>query len=1646
MPALPAKVQAQACLEALTTLYTVEARQTAPTPLERQRLAAFPGFGCVALDLFPDPVTKQYKDATWEALGTQLQQALPPADYASASRSTYTQFFTPTLIMRALFLGLKHLGVPSDVTVLEPGCGSGRFMGVAPAGMQLLGIEQDSLSGRIARQLYPQHEIRIANLQREPLDPDSVEAVIGNVPFSQEKTPYWGRKLSLHELCVAKSVDALRPGGVVALVVTHSLLDRQQAHFRRELDRRAAFLGAIRLPSTAFAAEGTNVVADLLFLLKREEPLSEPHGEKAWLESTPVEIDDAECPINQYFQENPAMVLGTWSRQDRLYAASYSVAPSGVLAEQLARAILRLPKQVYSAAAPLFRAPRVVPTPVPAPLGEGALLVHAGQICQQQAGQVVPVVSGGKPVSVSGVVGRRVAHLIQLRDLACAVLREQREGAPQAVREAAREALRQSYDAFTARYGAVSTLVVSARTDGTLVRRTPNLQLFKDLDPDAMRVMALEHYHERTGTVTLADLFTQDVVAPEAPLTQVESAAEALLVVLNATGQVDLQAIADLCGLSAQEVVEELGDLLYHDPASGRWETADVYLSGDVKTKLEQSTRASLTDLAYSRNVTALEVVQPPDLLPSEIEAHLGAPWIPVDVIQDFACETFALGAWHLRVAHQPHEALWNIDPTWTAKNSDAAQVTYGTSRVDGVTLLQQSLNLQFPTVTDPVTDLQGNTKYVRNEVETLAAHAKQDQLKAHFEAWLWQDPARAERLVRLYNELRNRHRARQMNGDHLTFPGMSQLITLTPAQKAAVWRIITQGNTYLGHDTGGGKTFTMVAAGMKMGQMGLMRKPLFVVKNNTLEQFGQMALELYPEGRFLIAGPDDFHRERRKLLAAQMASNCWDGIIITHSSFQHLGLSAAFQEQVLREHIYAYNALLVDHAHAHGNKHGNIRKALEKALSTYETRLTTLRDIGTTDDGLLFDELGIGGLFVDEAHAFRKLETPTKLQRVAGVQGEGSGRAFDLYMKVRYLHQQRPGHGVVFASATPVCNTLGELYGIQLMLTPEALEASGIRHFDAWAATFGAVEEKLELGPDGETLRPRVRLGDFANLPELQQMLGQFMDVQTAAQLALPIPQLAGGTPEDVVVPLSPVGRVVQADLVERYGAVRQGRAQRKGEALLIMGEGRKLGVDVRLVLHTDEDTPESKLSAVAAQVYAHWQEGQAARTTQLVFCDVGVNPTAWGFGAYTTLVAKCVALGIPPEDIARMDEATTDIKRYRLFQQVQQGEVRVLLGSTERLGTGANVQERLVAVHHVDVPLLPNEIDQRNGRILRQGNLHRDWGTPVHIYYYGTAGSVEATFWQILQSKAHFTHQFLSGASTERKAADIGEQELSFAQMKAIVAGNPAFRVLAETDAELHRLALLAKHDKDLRFQAQRVIRELPSDLLRQRTYLTRLEADQAMLERWSHKGTLALEGQLLPSALFPMTGPEAVSTLDVMAAPLIDVKFAQQTRLGTYKGLRFGIATSTYAAPDVWLEGQAVRRTTVGRRIRPGVGITHALRELERDLPVRVAQAKHHLDEVIQRGQTAQAQVEQRWTLGTYQQELQGLRQALEAALTGDSDRALQAEVVEQIETLRAAHRTQHAPSATRTATPVPMAEAVTTLIHKALAAQEEAAAAD
>ena len=1631
MPTVSTIAQAQACLDALTTLYRLEARGTTPTPLERQALQAFPGFGCLALDLFPHALTGAYKTPTWEALGTAFRQALTPEDYASAARATYTAFYTPRLIMRALCLGLRHCGVPDDATVLEPGCGIGRFMGLAPATMRFLGIEQDHLSARIARQLYPQHEIRLESIQRTRLDPASVDAVIGNVPFSNEKTPYWGRKLSLHELCVAKSVDALRPGGILALVVTHSLLDRQQSHFRETLADRVSFLGAMRLPAETFAAEGTSVIADLVFLQKGIRL----HSASRWVWTTPRRIEGVDVPINDYFHDHPEMVLGTWTRQDRLYGAEtgYSVVGTGQLPTELAGAIARLPAHVYAVAPVPAALVAPVGLPIPAPaLAEGSLFVEGGGLSQIQNGTTVAVCHGDTPITTQGVLGKRVAHLIRLRDQTREVLRVQREGAPVAEREAARTRLQQSYAAFVHAYGPVNRVSVSERADGTVQRRLPNLVTFRD-DPDCPLVMALEDYHESSDTATPHAILTQDVVAAQEPMTHVESAAEGLLVVLNTTGRVDVTAMADLYGQPEAVVLGELGDLLYHDPEQRQWETADLYLSGDVKHKLAAAQAAVTTEPAYQRNVDALAAVQPPDVLPGEIAAHLGAPWMPVDVLTTFLVETFQLREWQVTVAHNRAEALWSVTGVWSAENSDAARVTYGTERVNGLGLMQQALNLQVPTVHETVWE-NGKERRVVNQAETLMAREKQRLLKQQFQTWIFAEPVRTERLVRLYNDLNNRTRLRHVDGAHLDFPGMTPQVTLTPPQKDAVWRIMTTGNTLLGHAVGGGKTFIMLAAGMKMRQVGLVRKPLYVVPNHMLEQWTRMALQLYPEGRFLLASSDDVTKERRKLLAARMVSGVWDGIITTHSAFERIGMSPGFQQQVLTDLIREYEALLVTHQQEYGHSQHNIRKALEKQKSSYESQLTALLKTEKKDDGLYFDDLAIDYIFIDESTAFKNMQTPTKLQRVAGIQTEGSQRAFDLYLKTRYLHTRHPGRGLTFATGTPVTNSMVELYTLQRFLTPDVLEAHGLSHFDAWAATFGEVVDVMEIAPDGQTLRPRQRFAHFVNLPELQMMIRAMADVQTAAQLALPTPALAGGAAQVVACPLSPTQRHLQDSLVRRYEAVRNGQAgRRSGEALLITNDGKKLALDARLLEATAGDWLDSKLHALVERVVAHWQEGQADQTTQLIFCDLGVNPTLWGFSAHAAILDALEAAGMPRAQLARVDSAKSDLAKERLFAQVRQGEVRVLLGTTARMGLGTNVQTRLVALHHLDAPWKPSEIEQREGRLLRQGNLHRDWGRPVHIYRYVTEGSFDAFMWQTLQTKAHFIHQLLSGATTSRQAEDVGAQELSYAQVKAIASGNPALLTLAETEAELRRLALLEKHHKDSAFLARRRVGEFPSECARMETYRDQLRADQATLDGWQGEKPLVLDGH-------PCTDEEARALLEPRVAPYLDRKgLSQSVALGTYRGLRCGLTVSTWGVPEVWLQGQTTRHLALPRRASVGGAVLSALRDLGRDLPVRIAQAEHHLATLHQQHQNAQRHLVAPFALGGYRQELRGWCQQLQATLEPGGAPSQQGAIVQAIATLRQTQQQAHLPTVVRSdGTQGGLTPAVTTRILEAQAA--------
>ncbi len=1613
-PSLPTasglKAKALDIVAAIRTLKKLERLRRPPGNDERQILARFSGFGPVALHIFPDPVTGRYKDG-WEDLGEELRQLLTPEEYDSAKRTTFNAFYSSSTVIKGMYEALQRLGIPHHALVLEPGCGPGRFLYLAPEGMRFIGVELDSISGRIAKLMYPGQDIRIENFRDSRLP--EVDAVIGNVPFADIKLDHHGHRFSLHDYFFAKSVDSLKPGGVLALVTSHFTLDKQNAAIREYLAERADFLGAIRLPSDAFKREGTSVVTDILILRKRAPGQEPRHADPEWLDTAPLAIDGLEVPINKYFLNHPDMVLGSWSRKDTLYGEGYSVTSNGDLPAQLREAVHRLPaaspvngQQVTLAAGSNRPRSLVTPPPPERHITEGSFFLGDDRAIRQVIdGQAAPVTYGGSALTAYGnKTGKRMAALIGLRDRARRVLQSQNEGWPEQHRQEARRELNRAYDIFEAAYGPINTTTFSETKDGNVIRRMPNLVKFRE-DPDAMLVMSLEEYDEATGKATKAAILRKDVVGQTPPVTHVTSAEEGLLVSLNQRGAVDLPFIAGLYGQPEEQIIAELGDLIYRDPKSKNWQTADAYLSGNVRAKLKAAEAAGPE---YARNALALRNVQPEDVLPGDIDANLGAPWIPQADIQAFAAQLFGVEPEAIQVGHLKQDAVWGIEPDYATKASVAATAEYGTARANGTWLLELALNMKTPVIYDP--DPNDSEKRVVNQEQTLAAREKQKIIKEKFKQWVFADPDRTERLVRIYNDNFNNLRPRLFDGSHLDFPGMNETMRLRQHQKDAAWRGMSGGNTLLAHVVGAGKTGCMAATGMKMKQAGLIKKPMYVVPNHLLEQFAREFQQWYPNAHLLIASKEDFTKERRKYLTARIASGDWDGIIVTHSSFERIGMSRDYQERFLNEQIEEYNQLLIDGASRNSTRaHRNIIKTIEKQKAAREAKLKDLLAEDKKDDGLVFDELGVDHIFIDEAQYYKNLETPTKMERVAGIQTGGSERAFDMYMKCRYLEEKHPGHGVTFATGTPISNTMSEMYTMQRYLDPEGLKARGIDHFDAWAANFGEVVDTMEISPDGKTLKPRSRFAKFVNLPELQMMFRSFADVQTADMLNLPRPSLEGGKPHVIACPMSDEQHAIQDELVKRYERLRSSKVDpRVDNALAITTDGRKLALDARMLSPTAPDFPESKVNRLVENVFSIWQRTTATRSAQMIFCDMGVHPTPWGYSAYDDIIGKLVARGIPAGQIAVIGDADSDAKKRALFDQVRAGQVRVLLGSTTKMGTGTNVQKRLVALHHLDAPWKPAEVEQREGRILRQGNDNEE----VAIYRYVTEGSFDAFMWQALETKARFIAQVMTGESGVRRAEDIGGQELSYAEVKAIASGNPAVLTLAEADAEMQRLGVLRKAHTDEQFLARRNLRDLPSHISQLTKRLDGLTADQATVNG-GDPGVLTIGGHATGRG-------EALATLaHALDALPVRVSSPRRFPLGRYCGLTFGMVLHPEWRPEVYLEGATFRKDTLSRDHHGPRAVLNALDRLLSGYAAECRRTRQDLTLAESQLRDYQARVGQPFAHADYLDQLAGLRDQLKAGLSGAEAKEGEptvAELAERIKHLRAVNTIEAAPQRT------------------------------
>ncbi|GIK15179.1 MAG: hypothetical protein BroJett003_01430 [Planctomycetota bacterium] len=1603
------KGKARDIIAAIRTLKRIEDEQRLASPDEKQVLSRFAGFGPVALSIFPDPVTGNYKDAAWQGLGEELRALLSPAEYDSAKRTTFNAFYTSPTVIAAIHEAITRLGVPGNAVILEPGCGTGNFMSQGSDRYRFIGVELDSVSGRIARALHPDQDIRIESFRDTRLPADRIDAVIGNVPFADIKLDYHGQKLSIHDYFLAKSVDALKPGGVLALVTTHFTLDKQNAAIREYLAAKADFVGAVRLPSDAFKREGTAVVTDIVFLRKRAANEPAHHADPQWLGIAPLAVEGVAVPVNRYFLSHPEMVLGSWTRKDTLYGGEgYSVVGNGELAGQLKNAIRRLPEFAPSQASPTEEQEPVAAFSPPPPerhINEGSFFVGPDQtLCQSVGRQAVPVVYGGTTLKANGTrTGRRLAALVDLRDRARRVLQSQNEGWPAEHRDSARRDLNRAYDRFQSAYGPINKTTFNATGDGNVIRRRPNLVKFSE-DPDAMLVMSLEEYDEVTGKAARAAIMTKDVVGKTPPVTHVRSAEEGLLVSLNQRGTVDLPFIAGLYGKPEEQVITELGDLIFHDPESQTWKTADAYLSGNVRAKLA---RAEQAGPAYARNAETLRRVQPEDVLPGDIDANLGAPWIPASDIQAFAADLFHVEPSAVPVAHLQKDAVWNLDAGHAAKASVAATSEYGTARANGTWLLELALNMKSPVIYD-VIDHGDREERVVNQEDTMAAREKQKLIKERFRAWVFTDPERTERLVRLYNDTYNNLRPRLFDGSHLDFPGMNQTIRLRPHQADAVWRGMSSGNTLLAHAVGAGKTYTMAATGMKMKQAGLIKKPMYVVPNHLLEQFAREFMQLYPNAKLLVATKDDLSRDRRKLLTAKIASGEWDGILVTHSSFERIGMSRDYQEKFLIEQIAEYDELLREHAEAKGSNR-NLIKAIEKQKAARVERLKDLLAEDKKDDGLVFDELGVDHVFIDEAHFFKNLETPTKMERVAGIQTGGSERAFDVYMKASFLGEQHAGHGVTFATGTPISNTMVEMYTMQRFLDPDGLKTRGLEHFDAWAATFGEVIDTMEISPDGASLRPRSRFARFTNLPELQQMFRAFSDVQTAGMLDLPQPQLETGKPIVVACPMSAEQHALQEKLVERYERLRSEKVDpRVDNALNITTDGRKLAIDARMLSAAAADFAGSKVNRMVENVAAIWERTAATRGTQMIFCDMGVHPTPWGYSAYDDVIEKLVAGGIPRAQIAAIGDADSDAKKQALFEKVRNGSVRVLIGSTQKMGTGTNVQQRLVALHHLDAPWKPAEVEQREGRILRQGNTNKE----VAVYRYVTEGSFDAYMWQALETKARFIGQVITGNNAARRAEDVGGQELSYAEVKAIASGNPAVLTLAEADAELQRLALLKKQHIDEQYVARRSVRDLPGTIAGLSERLSNLTADQSV--------AAARAGDPIAIGGRTYSREDAPSVLggQLDALPR-EIRQERRIPLGVFRGLRFGLVLHPQFPAEVYLEGATTRHDRLLRGSHGPRAVFNALDRLAGAYGAEIARVRQDLSIAEAQLRDYQARIGKPFVHDAYQSALTSLRDQLKVSLSGATPEPgnepppSASELAERIKALKAEHTIEAAP---------------------------------
>ena len=1560
-----AKAKFRANMAAIHLLQEVEFEGLQASPEQQEILSRYVGWGGLA-DAFDE------NKPNWSGEFIELYATLSPEEYAAARASTLNAHYTSPTVIKAIYEAVGNMGFQSG-NILEPSMGVGNFFGLLPEQMQgskLYGVELDSITGRIAKQLYPKADITIAGFETTDRK-DFYDLAVGNVPFGQyqvDDRAYNKLGFSIHDYFFAKTLGQVRPGGVIAFVTSRYTMDKQSPEVRRYIAQRAELLGAIRLPNNAFRANaGTDVVSDIIFLQRRDRPIE---IDEDWIHLGQSENGFA---INSYFAEHPEMVLGTPSSESTQYGKQdYTVSPiDGVdLGALLHEAVQKIGGKYQEAELPDLGENEKIGTSIPADpnVKNFSYTIVDGEVYYRENSVMV------KP-DLNATAKERVKGMVQLRDCVQKLIGQQMDGfvSDEAIQQTQRE-LDTLYDSFTVKYG--------------LINARANNLAFSD-DSSYFLLCSLEVLDEENNLKRKADIFTKRTIRPHEAITSVDTASEALALSISEKACVDMDYMAQLSGKSQDKLVNELTGVIFFDPVEREWQTADEYLSGDVREKLRIARSYAAPGFPkdglanYAANAAALEQAQPKDLDASEIEVRLGATWIDKEYIRQFMFELLE-PAFYVRrsidVNYSDFSAEWNITGKSVVGRSDInANMTYGTERANAYKILEDTLNLRDVRIYDTIEDADGREKRVLNSKETTLAQQKQQAIKDAFQEWIWKDPTRRHDLVQRYNELFNSTRPREYNGQHITFSGMNPEIQLREHQLNAVAHILYGGNTLLAHEVGAGKTFEMVAAAMESKRLGLCHKPMFVVPNHLIEQWASEFLRLYPSANILAVTKKDFEPRNRKKFCARIATGDYDAVIIGHSQFERIPVSRERQERMLQEQIYEIEDGLME-LRANNAERFTI-KSLEKTKKSLEVKLKKLQDTGRKDDVITFEQLGVDRLYVDEAHAFKNLFLYTKMRNVAGLSTSDAQKSSDMLLKCRYIDEITGNKGIVFATGTPVSNSMTELYTMMRYLQHDMLQRKHLTHFDCWASTFGETATAIELAPEGTGYRARTRFSKFFNLPELMQLFKEAADIKTADQLHLPTP-----TPiyHNVVAQPTEIQKGMVQELSERAAKVHAGIVDASTDNMLkITSDGRKLGLDQRVINPDLPDEAGSKVNMCVDNIYSVWKDGQADKLTQLVFCDLSTPKAAMpasraakaaggnldspelhaleaavgqdaaeepAFTIYDDIREKLVARGIPREQIAFIHEANTEARKKELFAKVRAGQVRVLMGSTFKMGAGMNVQDRLVALHDLDCPWRPGDLEQRSGRIIRQGNRNKE----VHIYRYVTESTFDAYLWQTVENKQKFISQIMTSKSPVRSCEDVDETALSYAEIKALCAGDERIKEKMDLDVDVARLKLMkASHQSQQYKLEDSLLKKFPEDIEKSRGFISGLEADMKTLAAHPHPED-GFAGMTVKNDNLTDKDNAGAALLEAFK----DVRGMEPVPVGTYRGFQMSLTLEDFGKDYVLtLKGQMTHRVTLGKDAR---GNLTRIDNVLNAMPDRLQNVRNTLDATTAQMEAAKAEL--------------------------------------------------------------------------------------